>query len=192
MSAAIATLNNLTAPFDFKTIQLTQYAFALVDEVDYEWLSQWAWCVNNTGYAVRGEHRDGKNHLVLMHREILIRMGADLPDDCYGDHISKNRLDNRRCNLRPATPQESSYNTRKVNKHGYRGVTYAPYCFKGTKQYERKTPWQARIRIKGRKQQLSLGYYATAEEAAHAYDEGAKKYHGEFATLNFPKEVQYE
>lgn len=168
-----------------KEIILTKGKLALVDDIDHVWLTQWKWSYTNSGYAVRGKRQNGQNRLIMMHREILARMGVRLAGGDYGDHINGDRLDNRRANLRAATPIQSSYNITKVNKHGYRGVIFAPYCYKGVKRYERKKPWQARIRVPGRKHQLSLGYYTTIEEAALAYDEAAKKYHGEFATLNF-------
>lgn len=167
-------------------IALSKGHVALVDDIDSTWLKQWKWSYANSGYAVRGQRQNGRNRLKMMHREILVRMGADLSDDDYGDHINGDRLDNRRCNLRAASPTQSSYNIPKINKHGYRGIIFAPFCYKGEKRYERRKPWQARIRIKGRKCHLSLGYYATAEEAARAYDDAARQYHREFATLNFP------
>jgi AP2 domain len=43
--------------------------------------------------------------------------------------------------------------------------------------------WRAVISSEGR--QICLGQFGTKEEAAHAYDEAAKKYHGEFAYVNF-------
>lgn len=166
-------------------LQLTQGLSTTVDELDYDWLCQWSWCVSKAGYAVRGERRDGHNHLVLLHREIATRMGVVIPQGWYVDHANHDTLDNRRINLRLASPTQSAYNVRKTNRHGYRGVIYTPHCFKGAKQYDRKKPWQARIRIAGRKRHLSLGYYATAIEAAQAYDTAARHYHGEFAVLNF-------
>ena len=32
-----------------------------------------------------------------------------------------------------------------------------------------------------------IGYFKDEKQAAKAYDEAAKKYHGQFASLNFPE-----
>jgi hypothetical protein len=58
---------------------------------------------------------------------------------------------------------------------GYRGVTL---LYSGR--------YQARIRHEGKNH--GLGTFDTAEEAAHAYDDAAKEWHGEFAILNFSQE----
>ncbi len=56
----------------------------------------------------------------------------------------------------------------------YRGISFQS----GTQTF------QARISIN--KRRISLGYYATAEDAARAYDTAARHYHGDLATVNFP------
>ena len=52
-----------------------------------------------------------------------------------------------------------------------------------------KKPYRAYIGDPERtSRHIYLGYYATAEEAAHAYDAKAKELHGEFCYINFPDE----
>lgn len=54
----------------------------------------------------------------------------------------------------------------------------------GTSYMPENKKWRARLT--NNKRQISLGCFNTQIEAAMAYDIGAKKYHGEFAWLNFP------
>jgi len=66
------------------------------------------------------------------------------------------------------------YTTRRDNKSGYRGVFF--------QARNKARPWAVSIRLDGRLKHI--GYFSTPEEAAHAYNEAAKKYHGENAKLN--------
>lgn len=45
---------------------------------------------------------------------------------------------------------------------------------------------QARIKVNGR--EIFIGSFDDEKEAAKARDKAAKKYHGEFAVLNFPSQ----
>ena len=106
-----------------------------------------------------------------MHRLIL-----GITCDSQGDHINGDGLDNRRANLRPVTHAQNMQN-RRGNGPTFKGI----YCVERTT----RNPWMAKIAVA--KKQIYLGYYATPEDAARAYDEAAKKYFGEFARLNFPE-----
>lgn len=149
-------------------IKLTQGKFTIVDDEDFEYLSQWKWFYNN-GYAVRMSPRgEGKRRRILMHRVIM-----DTPDDMDVDHINHITLDNRRENLRNCTTAENMYNRKpdKGNRSGFKGVSDNHGRFK------------ARIMIYGNL--LYLGTWDTPEEAARSYDKAAVKYFGEFARTNF-------
>ena len=152
-------------------IPLTQGRVALVDAEDFERLTQWSWCFSH-GYAVRGERLGGTHRLVYMHRHVL---GLKSHDGCCVDHVNGNGLDNRRCNLRVATQAENNRN-RRATPCRHKGISF---------DHRYRRPWRARIMVARRT--IELGRFATAEQAARAYDRAAREHFGEFALLNFPE-----
>jgi hypothetical protein len=159
-----------------KEISLTQGMVAIVDDDDYEWLSQWKWYANRvryTFYAARNIWKNGKNIPVRMHREILHLTPGDKN---IVDHKNQNGLDNRKENLRIATPALNGCNCKmnKKNTSGYRGVRWEGRCKK----------WVAEIKVNGKLKYL--GVYINSKDAAKAYDLAALKYRKENALLNLP------
>jgi hypothetical protein len=161
---------------DYCKIPLTKNRFAKVDPEDYIWLSQFRWfCQVGSGrcYAARNTPAESRvrQKQIMMHRVL-----ADTPSHLVCDHINHNGLDNRKQNLRNCTRQQNNFNARpRANSTSrFKGV----YWHKGTRKYN------AVIHKSGIRK--SLGYFTSEVDAAKAYDEAAKKYHGEFAALNFP------
>jgi hypothetical protein len=58
--------------------------------------------------------------------------------------------------------------------------------FKGVSWFNREKRWVVKITTDGKT--IHLGYFKDEIQAAKAYDKAAKKYHREFAALNFPKQ----
>ena len=108
-----------------------------------------------------------------MHREIM-----NASDDVQVDHRDRNGLHNWRENLRVCTHSQNNQNQGLSirNTSGYIGVS--------RKKNRKKKPWYARIKVN--RQAIHLGTFADPVEAAETYDEAAKKYFGEYASLNFP------
>ena len=161
-----------------KTIPLTQGKVALVDDADYPALSIHKWHAfqsHKLWYAGRRKTRTGP--IVLMHRQIL---GLLAGDKRQTDHRDWDGLNNQRSNLRLATAVTNGQNSRRQRgASGFRGVRYES-------RFVLAKPWQAQIRL-GNGRRVTLGLFATAEQAALTYDAAAHRYHGEFAVLNFPR-----
>lgn len=153
-----------------KEIPLTQGKVAIVDDEDFENVSRYKWHTMRVLGLFYAGRSGGGYRKVLLHRFIL---GLSSGDD-HVDHKDGDGLNCMRSNLRRATKIQNGQNRSKPinNTTGYKGVS------------RRGKRWCARITIN--RELKSLGGYATPEEAARAYDEAAKKYHREFAALNFP------
>lgn len=153
----------------------------LVDKDMVETLSQHSWSIGAIGYAVgyisskykRSGMVPGSGGM-YMHRFIM----GDIRGVVY-DHKNGIKLDNRRSNLRRATHSENHRNTPKYKT--YRGSGTSSN-YKGVSLRTDTRRWKAYIKTSTG--QLSLGSYATEEEAALAYNKAAVIHFGEFAKLN--------
>jgi hypothetical protein len=158
--------------YHFRRIYLGEGKWTLLDVKDYYRLRVFKWIIYGNGtnlYAIRHQLIEpNKTKTVYMHREIM-----NPPADLVVDHRNCDGLDNRRTNLRFATHAQNTRNRRK-KKNG-------SSQFLGVWFYKGK--WGTQIKSQGKR--IFLGRFDNEIDAARAYDAAAKKYHGEFARLNF-------
>jgi hypothetical protein len=152
-----------------RLIPLTKGKVAIVDAADYDWLSSFKWAANQKPggiYACR--HVKRKN--IFMHRMIM-----NAPVGKFVDHIDRNGLNNRRCNLRLCSFAENIRNAVGWGKTSR---------YKGVAKRKKDKKWISSIRYNNKFHYL--GYFENETDAAKAYDKMARKFFGEFAYLNFP------
>jgi len=142
------------------------------------WNSAWAGkpamqCVGTTGY------RRGRlfNRDFFAHRVAFLIMTGRTPDMI--DHVNHDRTDNRWCNLREASATENARNT-----SSNAGSTSR---FLGVFWSKKARRWCVKIKHDGKV--VTVGHFASELEAAKAYDARATAVFGEFANLNFPRNL---
>lgn len=128
----------------------------ICDAKDFGLVSKHRWRMNGSGYAITYINRNP----VGMHRLI-----SNCPDGMEVDHINRERLDNRRSNLRICTKTQNAINQglRSSNSSGYTGVR------------KHGTGWQAFITADHK--QILLGTFRDIEDAYKARLDAEKKYH---------------
>lgn len=114
----------------------------LIDIDDYEKVNKYAWNVDRDLYVVN--RKNGRLHNFLIKH----------PAGTLLDHINRNPLDNRKENLRLATPSQNCLNRtlNKTNKAGHRGVRLSSDGY----------GYEACLKRK------HLGFFKTIEEAIEA------------------------
>ena len=121
------------------------------DKEDFNKIKEFCWR-RTGGYVKTSVNINGSHKDIHMHRLIL---GINNPKIII-DHVNGCKNDNRKCNLRIATPSQNSINKgkNKNNTTGYKGVS------------PNGKGYMARIKKDGRT--YYLGTYSTAKEASEA------------------------
>lgn len=133
----------------------------LIDYEDFEKVSKYYWTKATKGYAIKSGNR------TPMHRFVLGLSGnKSLQYKIEVDHINRNKLDNRKSNLRIVSRQENMYNKSEY-KNNTSGV-------KGVKWNKNRQKWQ--VQINHNKKRIHLGLYSDLEEAKQVRLQAEEKY----------------
>ncbi len=129
-------------------IHLGNGTSTLVDDADYDHLKRYDWFLSGTGYVVGAVLTEGRFRLEYMHRYITQARDGQLVD-----HISGDPLDNRRTNLRFATPLQNGQNKRLSSLSSTR--------LKGVGWHSRRHKYHTRIQRQGIR--CHLGFFDDAD-----------------------------
>ena len=133
---------------------------AIIDLEDVEKVKKYKWCKTSKGYILSNDKK-------LLHRYI-----TNCPENMTVDHINKNKLDNRKSNLRICTMQENDFN-KPILKNNTSGVAGVSRTKNGT--------WRAYISLN--RKQINLGHFKNKEDAIKARKNAEIKYFGEFRNI---------
>jgi len=135
----------------------------MVDDDDYEELNQYKWGLSGNGYVTRVERVGRKSIKFYLHRFV-----NKTPDGLMTDHINRNKLDNRKSNLRSATLSVNKLNTglQSNNSSGLKRI-----CWRAGRKV-----WSVQIvkRIASKKQILYEKTFKNWDDAVDALLEAEK------------------
>lgn len=162
---------------DVAYVPLTKGYEAVIDAADVPLVQDFHWRVMEIRrrdgsiraiYAGSSQRSEGKRQTVYMHRVVLGVSGG-----FFADHRDRDGLNNRRTNLRTATPTQNAYNriASRNNTSGAKGVTWNKSLGK----------WQTSIRASGKS--FHLGTFTDFKEATAAYAKACADLHGDFGRV---------
>jgi Holliday junction resolvase len=151
-------INEKCAEIVLYDIEYNEKARALIDLEDVEKCKPYKWVFRNDGYV--STKINGKG--VKLHRFI-----AETPKGKHTDHINRDKLDNRKLNLRVCTQSENNKNknTYQTNKSGKRGVLL-------------REDGKYHVAITYNRHKKHIGLFNTFEEAVRAREISEIEYYG--------------
>ena len=160
-SGVVANADGVTASIPLVDRSGNVVAHAVIDAQDSVIVDRGRWHLTPHGYVARSERVDGRKRMVFLHRLIL---GLVEGDGLQADHINRDRLDNRRLNLRSVTHAQNGQNV--IGHHRtseYRGVSWS----RGRQR------WVAQIKLNGKARRI--GSFTDELDAARAAQEARMK-----------------
>lgn len=158
-----------------KIIKLTKNRFAVVDDADYDRVRKHVWYArkNQTGnwYAATTIRINGKRKQIHMHKFLLNIMGR-YP---LVDHVDRDGLNNRRCNLRISTHQQNTRHS--VKRRGHYTSIHKGVCWSSS---DRR--WLCQVGLGNRKMYRKM--FKNEIDAAKEYNRIAREVFGSYAILN--------
>lgn len=135
-------------------------AESLVDDDMHHYLSKFKWYLDNYGYVRRHiwtkEHNTKSRYI---HHEVIGTKVGDENIQWVADHINRNKLDNRKSNLRMCSSSQNGFNrTKSYNKSSK---------MMGVSWHKQQQKWESTITKSGKK--LFLGMFKTQRMAYNAY-----------------------
>lgn len=134
-------------------IKVGRSNYALIDHEDLGKVSKFSWWISSDGYA----YRRIDNKTIRMHRVIM-----NATDTQMIDHINRNKLDNRKANLRVCTQSQNMLNTnpRSTNKTGVVGVSWD----------KNRRRWRSSIVVNGKQHNRYFRDFSLAVENRKNYE----------------------
>lgn len=166
--------NNIIIENDYAKVELRNKddeisGYAIIDIEDIELISQYKWYKSKDGYALHIDRskKYGTTYLT-MHGLIMSHLSGFYKTP---DHIDRDKLNNRKNNLRITgrSEQQVNHNIMSRNNSGIIGVSFQP---------KRILHWRASLKYKD---QIYNEYFETKEEAIVARLKMECKYLGEYA-----------
>lgn len=149
----VTAVAHLHQPDNMKTIiakRKEEVFEIIVSDEDFDIVSKYHWGINSNGYALRWFN-------VFPRQQYLHHLIIGKPKSGFVvDHINRNRLDNRRENLRIVTHNDNLQN-RGADKRSVSGIKGISKCSKTGK-------WFAEFMANGKR--YRLGRFKTIEEAS--------------------------